>query len=415
MSGPTSPTAQRSALSPEMIILAGCVIAILTFGPRSAIGAFQLPILSSTKWNGEIFSFALAIQNLLWGVGQPIAGALADRYGSMRVLMVGGLLYAAGLILMSVSTTPASFNLSAGVLIGFGLSGSSFNLVLGAFGKLLPENRRSMAFGLGTAAGSFGQFLFSPIAGGMIQSYGWQTTSVVFGLLMFAIIPLAMAVASKPAAPQVANSSAVEDQTARQALVEAFGHRSYVLLVLGFFTCGFQLAFVTVHFQRYVVEAGLRPEVGYWAFALVGIFNIVGSLSAGWAGTRMPKRWILSGIYLARSIATVMFILLPPTALSAYVFGAVTGLLWLSTVPPTSALVSQMFGTRHFAMLFGFAFFSHQVGGFLGVLLGGILREQTGSYMIVWWLSIGFGIASALINLPIVEKAVPRKDGLVTA
>ncbi|MDB5596634.1 MAG: transporter [Hyphomicrobiales bacterium] len=409
----TNEPAQRKKLAPEIVILAACMISMLTFGPRAASGNFQLPIMSANGWGSDTFSFALAMQNLLWGIGQPFAGALADRFGTMRVLWGGAVLYAAGLVLMSVSATPLTFSLSAGLLVGFGLSGCSMSLVVGALAKLVPDNKRGMAFGLVTAAGSFGQFLFSPLSGAMIQSLGWQMTTVLFGVLMLCILPLSLAVASAPMKAAVAG--APKQQTTREALGEAFAHRSYILVVLGFFTCGFQLAFITVHFQKYVVEAGLSPQVGYWAFALVGLFNIVGSLSSGYLSNRMPRRWILSFIYLSRAVATSIFILLPPTAFTAYLFGAVSGLLWLSTVPPTSAIIGQMFGTRYFAMLYGFAFFSHQVGGFLGVLLGGVLREATGSYDIVWWLSIALGIASALINLPIVEKPVVRKESAVTA
>jgi predicted MFS family arabinose efflux permease len=245
----------------------------------------------------------------------------------------------------------------------------------------------------------------------MIQTVGWKETTIGFGILMLLILPLSLFVASAP----IRKDGVGDQQTLGEALREAFAHRSYVLVVLGFFTCGFQLAFITVHFQKYVVEAGLSPQVGYWAFALVGLFNIVGSLSSGWLASRMPRRYILSAIYFGRAVVTLVFILLPPTAMSAYLFGALSGLLWLSTVPPTSGIIGQMFGTRYFAMLYGFAFFSHQVGGFMGVLLGGVLREQTGSYEIVWILSIALGVASALINLPVVEKPVVRKDQAATA
>jgi MFS family permease len=403
---------KAARLPPDLIILAACAISMLTFGPRAASGNFQLPILGAYGWGSDTFSFALAIQNLLWGLGQPLAGALADRFGSVRVLSGGALLYAAGLTLMSVANTPVAFTLAAGVLIGFGLSGCAMSLVVGALAKLLPESKRTMAFGLVTAAGSFGQFLFSPLSGAMIQSIGWQTTTIAFGVLMLAILPLSLAVASPALKAGVGQP---KQQTMRQALAEAFAHRSYVLVVLGFFTCGFQLAFITVHFQKYIVEAGLTPQVGYWAFALVGLFNIVGSLTAGYFAGRMPRRYILSFIYFTRSIVTIVFIMLPPSATSAYLFGAASGLLWLSTVPPTSGIIGQMFGIRHFAMLYGFAFFSHQVGGFLGVLLGGVLREATGSYNIVWGLSIALGVASALINLPVSEKPVLRKDEPATA
>ncbi len=399
-----APAARR--LSPDLIIIAGCLIAVLTFGPRSALGVFQIPVLQEFGWGSDTFSFAMAIQYLLWGVGQPFAGAMADRFGSRAVLVVGTLLYAGGLALMSVSTTPLAFDLTAGVLMGFGLSGCSFNLVIGAFSKLLPENRRSTAFGLGTAAGSFGQFLFSPLAGALVANAGWQTTGFIFAALMLIVVPLTAAVASPPMSAATATGPA--PQSFRQALAEAFGHRSYVLLVLGFFTCGFQLAFVTIHFQKYVVEAGLDASVGYWAFALVGIFNMAGSFGAGWLGNRVPRRWVLSFIYLSRSLVTIAFISLPATTWSAYVFGALTGLLWLSTVPPTSSLIGLMFGTRYFATLYGFAFFSHQVGGFIGLVMSGYIREATGSYTLMWWASIALGVASALINLPIVEKPVQR-------
>jgi len=386
-------------------MVAGCLIALLSFGPRSAMGAFQLPILGSRPWGAENFAIGLAVQNLLWGVGQPFSGALADRFGSRLVLIAGAVLYAAGLALMGGVATPLGFDLSAGLLIGFGLSGASFNLVLSAFAKLLPPEKVSFSFGAATAAGSFGQFLFSPLAGGLIASIGWEGASLIFAALVLLIVPLSSFVAS-PAAPPALHHGG--EQTVGAALQQALGHTSYVLLVLGFFTCGFQLAFITVHFQRYVVESGLNPSVGYWAFALVGIFNIFGSLLSGYLGGIMPRRYILSSIYFARAAATLAFITLPASPAAALTFGAITGLLWLSTVPPTSSLIGVMFGARHMAMLYGFAFFSHQVGGFLGVLLGGFLRARTGSYDIVWYLSIALGVISALLNLPIVEaRAAP--------
>ena len=390
--------------TPAFVVGCGCLIALLSFGPRSALGQFLTPLSLSGNWGRDVFSFAVAIQNLLWGLGQPFAGGVADRFGATRVLCAGALLYAVGLVLMAYSTTPAMLHLSAGVLIGFGLSGCSFNLVIGALGKLVPDDWRSFAFGAGTAAGSFGQFLFSPLARALIDWFDWQTALVVFAAILLLILPLSLALAT-PAAPP---GPAAPRQSFTQALSEAFGHRSYVLLVLGFFTCGFQLAFITVHLPPYLVDRGLSASVGAWTVAVIGLFNIVGSLSSGWLGDRMPKRYILSFIYFARALAVVAFITLPASPATAIAFGAVTGLLWLSTVPPTSGLVALMFGTRWLAMLFGFAFFSHQVGGFLGVWLGGLLFERTGSYDVVWWLSVFFGVASALINLPIVEKPVQR-------
>jgi MFS family permease len=396
--------------TPAVIIGCGCLIAMLSFGPRSALGQFLTPMSIDYHWGRDIFSFALAIQNLLWGVFQPFAGGVADRFGSVRVLWTGAVAYALGLALMAQATSPGALTLTAGVLIGFALSSCSFNLVIGALGKLVPESWRSLAFGAGTAAGSFGQFLFSPLARALIDATGWQTTLVIFGGMMLLILPLALALAT-PAADAPAEGAAVAprpQQSVMQALWEAFGHRSYVLLVLGFFTCGFQLAFITVHLPSYLVDRGLSAQVGAWTIGLIGLANIFGSVLAGWLGNRMPKRYILSAIYFGRALAVIAFITLPASTGSALVFGAVTGFLWLSTVPPTSGLVALMFGTRWLAMLFGFAFFSHQVGGFLGVLLGGWAFEYTHSYDPVWWLSVLFGVLSALINLPIVEKPVVR-------
>jgi MFS family permease len=350
---------------------------------------------------------ALAIQNLLWGIGQPFAGGIADRFGANRVMMVGAAFYALGLALMAHATTPGMLDLSAGVLIGLGLSGCSFNLVIGAFGKLLPESWRSLAFGAGTAAGSFGQFLYSPIGVALMDRFGWQTALTIFAGVTMLILPLSMALAT-PRGGAASPAASRPPQSYQQALAEAFGHRSYVLLVLGFFTCGFQLAFVTVHLPSYLIDRGLSAQIGGWTLATIGLFNIIGSLVSGYLGNRMPKRYILSIIYFARALSIIVFITLPASPVTTLIFGAVTGLLWLSTVPPTSALVAVMFGTRWLAMLFGFAFFSHQVGGFLGVLLGGFVFDSYGSYNPVWWLSVFFGVLSALINLPIVEKPVAR-------
>jgi predicted MFS family arabinose efflux permease len=296
--------------------------------------------------------------------------------------------------------------LSAGVLTGFGIAGASFTVVIAGFSKLLPPHMRSLAFGVGTAAGSFGQFLFSPLAVGFIDWFGWQHALVGFGLITLLMIPLATAVNTPPMDSDGPNP--VERQSLRQALSEAFGHRSYVLLVLGFFTCGFQIAFITVHLPAYLVDRGLSIDVGALSLGTIGLFNIVGSVTSGYLGTRVPKRYLLSVIYTLRSIAIVAFVMLPMTNATALIFSATMGLLWLSTVPPTSALVAVMFGTRWMATLFGFAFFSHQVGGFLGVWLGGVLYASTGSYNIVWWLSVVLGVISAVINLPIVEQPVAR-------
>ena len=405
--GDLHPSAAATWRTPLVIVVCGCLIAMLTFGPRSAFGFFMQPMSRDFSWGRDVFGLALAIQNLLWGIGQPIAGAIADRFGSLRVISVGALMYAAGLMMMRYAATPLSLDISAGVLIGLGLSGCSFNLVLSAFGKLLPPEWRGVALGAGTAAGSFGQFVFAPFGVAMLDNFGWQTTLTVFAGLMLLVVPLSLALA----APAVSTGPVpeAEQQTFKRALAEAFGHRSYVLLVLGFFTCGFQLAFITVHLPAYLVDRGMPVQIGGWVIATIGLFNIIGSLSVGWLQSRLPKRYILSVIYLLRAMAIVALVTLPMTTFSVIAFGVVTGLTWLSTVPPTSSLVSVMFGTRWLATLFGFAFFSHQVGGFLGVLLGGIVFEKFGSYTPIWWLSVLFGLLSALINLPIVEAPVARR------
>jgi len=392
--------------TPLIIIVCGCAIALLSFGPRSSLGFFVQPMSREFSWGRDVFGLALAAQNLLWGLGQPLAGATADRFGVLRVMCVGAVLYAGGLFMMRYATTPLSLDISAGVLIGFGLSGCSFNLVLSAFSKLLPLEQRGVALGAGTAAGSFGQFLFAPFGVAMIDNFGWQTALTVFAGLMLLIVPLALALAAPSATS--ADVPAADQQSFRTALAEAFGHRSYVLLMLGFFTCGFQLAFITVHLPAYLVDRGMSAQTGGWVIAAIGLFNIVGSLGVGWLQSRFPKRYILSAIYFARAISIVAFISFPITSFSAIMFGAVTGLTWLSTVPPTSALVALMFGTRWFSTLYGFAFVSHQVGGFLGVWLGGIVFEKFGSYTPIWWLSVLFGVLSGLINLPIVEAPVAR-------
>lgn len=395
----------RSPFSPVIIVVCGCLIGLLTFGPRSSIGLFQLPMTSEFGWGRDVFSFAIAIQNLLWGVGQPFAGALADRFGTIKMIILGGLLYSGGLVLMAFGSTPSMITIGAGAMIGLGLSGASFNLILGAFGKLLPEKWRGLAFGAGTAAGSFGQFLFPPIGATLIDSIGWHETALVFAVTLLAVLPLSIPLSTRHLSKSNASGPA---QSIKQALREAFQHRSYVMLVLGFFTCGFQLAFITAHMPAYLKDIGMPAWVGGWTLAIIGLANAVGSLTSGWLSGRMPKRYILSIIYFGRSLAVIAFILIPASPMTAMLFGLVMGLFWLSTVPPTSSLVAVMFGTRYLAMLYGFAFFSHQVGGFLGVWLGGILYESTGSYQIVWWLSVALGVASAAINLPIKETAVVR-------
>jgi MFS family permease len=393
--------------TPLVILACGAAIAAITFGPRSSMGLFVAPLSSGQGWGRDVFALAIAFQNLLWGLGQPFAGAVADRFGATRVLAVGALLYAAGLFWMAHAGTQGELHLSAGVLIGLGLSGCSFNIVLGAFGKLLPPSKRPLAFGIGTAAGSFGQFFFAPLGAALIGSIGWQETLIIFSCFLLLILPLSLALAT-PRMTDASPLTGIQKQSIRQALGEAFAERSYMLLVLGFFTCGFQLAFITTHLPPYLIDIGLDPWIGGWTIAVIGLANIVGSLTSGYLSGRVSKRWLLVVIYALRGVAIAVFILLPPSPVTAIGFGIAIGLLWLSTIPPTSGLVALFFGTGYLTMLYGFAFFSHQVGAFIGVWLGGILYEAYGSYNVVWWLSVALSFASAAINIPIREEPVAR-------
>jgi MFS family permease len=400
----TAAAASGTWRTPLVIIGFGSLISLMSFGPRSSLGFFLPPMSAANDWGRDVFAFALALQNLLWGIGQPLAGMIADRYGTVRVFCAGGLLFAAGLALMSHAASAPMLDLSAGVLIGFGLSGTSFMIILATFGKLLPPQWRSLAFGCGTAAGSFGQFLYSPLSVALIDRIGWQQTLLICAVSMLAVLPLSLALAT----PKTAAAADAPQQSLRQALAEAFAQRSYVLLVLGFFSCGFQLAFITVHLPAYLIDRGMSAAVGGWTLATIGLFNIFGSLASGWLSDRMPKRYLLSFNYLVRALAIFAFISVPATPLTCLAFGAVMGLVWLSVVPPTNGVIVVLFGTRWLGTLAGFAFFSHQVGGFLGAWLGGIAFDRFGSYNPVWWLAIGLGVASALISLPIVERPVSR-------
>jgi MFS family permease len=405
---------QRAAWqSIPLVIICGCLIAMLGFGPRSTMGFFLTPMSNANGWGRDVFALAIAIQMLLWGAAQPFVGAIADRFGPVLVLSAGALLYAVGFAWMVFAGTPGEMYLSAGVLIGFGLAGVSFTVVIGAFGKLLPVEWRALSFGVGTAASSFGQFLFSPLAVALNSVFDWHTTLLIFAGVILLIMPISLGLAAPRAVETPAQRAA--QQSVGAALREALAHPSFVLLVAGYFACGFQVFFVTVHLPAYLVDRGLSADLGAFVIATIGLFNIIGSISAGYLSNVMPKRYILATIYFLRAVAVVVFISVPATTTTSIVFGAVMGLLWLSTIPPTNALVALMFGTRWLTMLAGFAFFSHQVGGFLGVWLGGLLFERTGSYDAIWWLFILLGLLSAVINLPIKEQPVLRPETAVAA
>ncbi len=393
--------------TPTVLIVAGCLVAIVNFGVRSSFGFFTAPISEAHGWPREIFSFAMAVQNLLWGLATPVAGMLADRYGAARVLMSGAVVYCLGTLVMAFSDAPVIFNIGGGILVGIGVAFSSFGIVMAALGRIVPPEKRSWAFGMATASGSLGQFIFAPLGATLISAYGWHTALVVLAALTMLIVLFALPFLSQNTSasrPQAGEA----DLTMREAIGIAFGHRSYLLLVSGFFVCGFQLAFITVHMPPYLTEQGISKEFAGLAMGLIGLFNVIGSYAAGVIGGRGEKRVPLSVIYLLRSALITAFVLLPVTPLTTLIFTSTMGLLWLSTVPLTMGLVTVMFGTRYMATLYGFVFVSHQIGSFLGVWLGGRLYDQFRTYDPIWWMGVALGIFAAIVNLPIREQREPR-------
>ena len=395
----------RSRL-PVLAIFCACVIALLAFGPRSAMGFFQLPMLQEHGWDRSTFGFAMALQNLFWGLGQPLFGYLSDRFGAWRVLALGTLLYIAGLLMMAFAPSPPWLHLGGGILIGLGVGACSFGVVLAAMARLVSPERRSFAFGLATASGSAGMFVYAPLSQSLIEQVGWSDSLVMFSAIML-LIPV-LAIALRGNASNSPFGGAEFEQSARQALHEAFASRGYVLLTSGFFVCGFQVAFITAHFPAYISDLGLAARWAVVAISLIGFFNILGSLASGVLGQRYSKPILLAWIYILRSIAFTLFILLPATPLTVTVFSVVIGILWLSTVAPTNALVAVMFGTRYLGMLGGIVFLSHQLGSFLGVWMGGELYENYGSYDVVWWLGVALGLFAALVHWSIREEPVAR-------
>ena len=405
MSEKTIVTGRGWQLPLFVILLCGSLIVALSFGVRSAFGLFMVPISGELGWGREVFALSIALQNLLWGVGQPFAGALADRYGPMRVILGGALLYAAGVFIMSVSTTPLLFHLSTGILIGFGLSGTGFSIVLAAVGKVVAPEKRSWALGIVTAAGSFGQFAMVPLGQSFLSAYGWQTAVLILGFTSLAMLPLAAAFRG---VGERGLGGPASTQSLGEALREASRHKGFLLLTAGFFVCGFHVAFIAAHLPSFVIDRGLDPRIGAWALGLVGLFNIIGSYSAGVLGGKYSKKYLLSTLYVLRSAIIVLFISFPMTEMTVLLFAAAMGLLWLSTVPLTSGIVAQVFGPKYMSMLTGIVFFSHQIGSFLGVWGGGYLYDTTGSYNVVWYCSIALGIFAGIVHWPIDERPVAR-------
>ncbi|HEY7674908.1 MAG TPA: MFS transporter [Burkholderiales bacterium] len=389
--------------SPGIVLLCGGIILTLAMGTRQGFGLFLQPMTIDHGWNRETFAFALALQNLLWGASQPFLGMIADRKGAGRVLLAGAACYSTGLVLMALSTTGLQFALATGLLIGLAQGCTTFSIVFGVVSRVFPPERRSMALGLCSAAGSFGQFAMLPYTGTLISHFGWFNSLLILAISAALIAPLASALVE-----QRGGTGGAPAQSIGEAVREAFGHRSFLLLTAGYFVCGFQLAFITVHFPAYLVDKGLSANVGMFALALVGLFNIVGSFASGALGAKYTKKYLLSSIYFLRSIAIAFFIFSPVTEGSVYLFSAAIGVLWLSTVPLTNGVIGGIFGVAYMSMLSGFVFFSHQIGSFVGVWLGGYLFDHTGSYQVVWLISIGLGIFAALVNLPIEERAIER-------
>jgi MFS family permease len=399
-------------LSLTRLLVCGAAIVTLAMGIRHGFGLWLQPITQDHGWTRETFAFAIAIQNLAWGVTGVLAGMLADRFGAVRVILVGSLAYSLGLMGMAYADTALAFSMTAGVLIGVAQSGTTYAVVYGVIGRNVSAERRAWAMGVTAAAGSFGQFLMLPTEGFLISHFGWQQALVALGFAALLMAPLAWGLRE----PGFASGAAPQrEQTIVHAMREAFGYRSFQLLAAGYFVCGFQVVFIAVHMPSYLKDKGLSPEVASYALALIGLFNVFGTYAAGVLGHRLAKRKILAFIYLARALAISVFMLLPLSAVSVYVFACVMGLLWLSTVPVTNAAVAQIFGVSHLSMLSGFVFFSHQIGSFTGAWLGGYLYDSTGSYNTVWYIAIALGVAAALINLPVKEGAIARAPQLQAA
>jgi MFS family permease len=386
-------------------------VVTLSLGIRHPFGFFLQPMSKDFAWPRETFSFAMALSNLMWGATQPFVGMIADRFGAVKVVGIGALLYVAGLALMPLSSTGLLLSLSVGVLIGVALSCTTFTTIYGVVGRNVPAEKRSQALGLVGAAGSFGQFLMVPVEQSMISAIGWQSSALALAVMAFAMFPLAFGLRESGHG----HLADLFRQSARSAMNEAFRSSSFLLLTAGFFVCGFQVVFIGVHLPSYIKDHGMPAHVAVIALALIGLFNIIGTLGAGQLGGRFPKRYLLAAIYIGRSIVTALFLLAPISPWSVYLFAAAMGLLWLSTVPLTNGIIAHIFGTQYMSMLGGVVFFSHQIGSFLGAWLGGFFYDRLGSYNVVWGLSIALGILAAIINWPIKERAIVRPQPVAAA
>jgi len=390
--------------TPAVVLFCGGMILTIALGVRHNFGLYLQPMTADLGIGRETFAFAIAIQNLMYGISQPITGLIADKFGTARVLIGGALCYALGLYLMSVSTTGMELTLSAGLLIGASLGCSGFSIVFGVIGRAFPPEKRSVALGIAGAAGSFGQFAMLPYGQWLINQIGWTQALVILGITILLIIPLSSALVED----KNKQAAILFKQSAREALREALAHRGFLLLCTAYTVCGFQLLFIAVHFPAYLVDQRMTPETGMIGLALIGFFNMIGSYMWGWLGGRHTKKYLLALLYFTRSVAIAIFILLPVTPLTVYVFSATIGFLWLGTVPLTGGLIAHVFGVRYLSTLTGIAFFFHQVGSFAGVWIGGYVFDATGSYTVMWLLTIGMGLVAALLNLPVDDRQIDR-------
>jgi MFS family permease len=395
---------QTNWRTPLVVLICGGIILTLSLGTRHSFGLYLQPMTLDLGWTRETFAVALAIQNLVYGLATPFAGMIADRLGATRALVGGTFLYALGMVLMAYSTSAWEFSLSAGLLVGAGLSCSGFATVFGVVGRAFPPAKRTVVLGITGAAGSFGQFLMLPYGQTLITHLGWQDALLISAATLFLILPLSAALKENIGGRAVDASK----QSIPEALREAFGHSGYMLLCSGYFVCGFQLMFISVHFPAYLIDQRMTPETGMMALALIGLFNIFGTYLWGWLGQHYTKKYVLSALYFIRAVVFALFIVLPLSPLTVYAFSAAIGFLWLGTVPVTSGLIAHIFGVKYLATLTGIAFLFHQVGSFLGVWIAGYLFDVTGSYQLMWLLTIALGVLAALINLPINERPVIR-------
>jgi MFS family permease len=403
-------TANKNWRTPAIVLICGGLALTIALGTRHSFGLFLLPMTMDLEWNRQTFAFAMALQNLVYGIAQPFTGMIADRFGAARVMIAGTIIYALGLVWMANPASGTDFSLSAGVMIGLALSCSGFSIVFGVIGRAFPPEKRSTALGIAGAAGSLGQFVMLPFGQLLINQIGWHYALMALGLVVLVIAPLSAAMVEDRSA-----QPAQHRQSIPEALREAAHHQGFWLLCLGYTVCGFQVMFISIHFPAYMVDQKMTPEIGMTALALIGLFNVLGSYTWGWLGGRHTKKYLLSALYLTRSVAIAIFIAFPVSPWSVYLFGAVIGFLWLGTVPLTSGVIAQIFGVKYLSTLTGIAFLFHQIGSFLGIGVAGYLYDTTGSYTVMWLLTIGMGVVAGILNYPIDDREIDRRPAAAAA